>query len=104
MVDMNLLGKPTFSLAKEFTGNREQFDEFCYKLRAYMNLLNPGYSQIFKMIEGDPSKHTRRGFTRSTTSTSSGWYIRTICGYRYKRCEYGTRTTNRPDYVMRKSG
>ena len=46
MHEMDFLGNPTFPPPEEFTTSREQVDEFCYKLRACMNLLNPGYSQI----------------------------------------------------------
>ena len=55
MTEMSFLGSTTFPPPKEFTGKKEQFDEFCYKLRAYMNLINTGNSQIFKMIEDDPT-------------------------------------------------
>ena len=56
---MNFPDNPTFQPQKEFTGRAEHFEEFSYKLRAYMNLLNPGYSQIFRKIEEDPTKVIR---------------------------------------------
>ena len=56
MAEMNFLGTPAFYPPKEFTGKAEHFEEFSYKLRAYMNLLNPGYSHIFRSIEADPTQ------------------------------------------------
>ena len=56
MADMKFPGNPTFQPPKEFTGGAEHFEELSYKLRAYMNLLNPGYIRIFKQIEYDPTK------------------------------------------------
>ena len=56
MTEMSFLGNPTFHPPKEFTGKAEHFEEFSYKLRAYMNLLNPGYSHIFRSIEADPTQ------------------------------------------------
>ena len=53
---MNFLGNATFPPPKEFTGDKGQLDELCYELRAYMNLLNHGYSQLFKAIEDDLRK------------------------------------------------
>ena len=51
MAEMNFLGTPAFYPPKEFTGKAEHFEEFSYKLRAYMNLINPGYNHIFRMVE-----------------------------------------------------
>ena len=56
MADMKFPGNPTFQPPKEFTGRAEHFEEFSYKLRAYMNLLNPGYSRIFERFEYGPTK------------------------------------------------
>ena len=64
MADMKFPGNPTFQHPKEFTGDAEHFEEFSYKLRAYMNLLNPGYIRIFQHIEDDPyANNARRGIT-----------------------------------------
>ena len=57
MVEMSLLGNHTFHHPSEFTGEAEHFEEFSYNLHAYMSLLNPGNSQIFKRVEADPT-HT----------------------------------------------
>ena len=42
MAEMTFLGNPTCYPPKVFTRKAEHFEEFRYKLRAYMNLLNPG--------------------------------------------------------------
>ena len=56
MVETSFLGNPTFHPPKECSGKAEQFEEFSYKLHAYMNLLKPGYNQIFRRVEEDPTK------------------------------------------------
>ena len=50
MIEMSFLGSATFPPPKELT-----IDDFCYKLRAYMNLLNPSYSQIFERVDDNSS-------------------------------------------------
>ena len=59
MADMRFPGNPTFQPPKEFTGQADYFEEFSYKLRAYMNLLNPDYSSVFRRIEHDLAKVIR---------------------------------------------
>ena len=34
-----------------FSGKREDFEELSFKFRAYMNLMNPSFSKVFKLIE-----------------------------------------------------
>ena len=52
--ETNYFGNPTFPHTKEFAGKKEQFDELCYKLRAYMSMLNPGYAQICRRVDENP--------------------------------------------------
>ena len=59
MADMRFPGNPTFQPPKEFTGKADQFEEFSYKMRAYMNLLNPDYSPGFIRVEDDPTNVIR---------------------------------------------
>ena len=40
--------------AEGVTGEKEQLYELCYKLRAYMNVLNPCYSQIISNVDENP--------------------------------------------------
>ena len=47
MTAMNFLDNTTFPPSMDFAGKKEQFDEFCYTLCAYLNLITPGYNQIF---------------------------------------------------------
>ena len=56
MIETNILGNPTIPPPKEFTGCIKHFEEFSYKWRAYMIVLNFGNSKIFKMIEDTPTK------------------------------------------------
>ena len=54
MTDMNFLVNLTLPPPKGGTGNIEQLDELCYKMRAYMNSLSPCYDQILRRVEENP--------------------------------------------------
>ena len=80
MADMNFLGNPTFYPPKEFTGTSEHFEGFSYELRAYMTLINPGYSRIFKEIDQDPTNviqyeelHGVHQYAHKTDQSPTSW-------------------------------
>ena len=40
-----------FTPPGSFSGKREEFEEFSFKFKAYMNLMNPRYAETFKQVE-----------------------------------------------------
>ena len=42
-----------FAAPSSFDGKRENFEEFSFKLRAYLNLMNPRYQEALKGIDGN---------------------------------------------------
>ena len=42
-----------FAPPKEFTGKKEDFEEFTFKLRAYLNLMDAEYEDILTRIEAN---------------------------------------------------
>ena len=48
---MNFIDNPTFPPPNELAWSKEQFVELCYKVRAYMKLINPSCSNIIRMVD-----------------------------------------------------
>ena len=59
MAGTGVLNHATFPLPDKFVGKREQFEEFAYKLRAYMSLLNPAFEHMFKSLYDNPGRALR---------------------------------------------
>ena len=54
MAGIHYLGNMSFPTPKELAIQKENFDELCYKLHAYMNLYNPRYAASFKNVDENP--------------------------------------------------
>ena len=102
--DVNYLGSPTCPPPKEFTRNREQFGEFCCKLRASMSLLSPIYSHMFKMIEDDPTQVIQYDDLHVLHQHIRIRYNHASVGHIYTMCKYGIRITERHDNVVYRTG